>query len=81
MKTLKKNWHMHDQLHVSAAIVARWWRPVASTKALDLLYWAMRVVLYRPTAAAIKMARKVGPFFVVVLSAVALAAAGAIWSK
>jgi hypothetical protein len=35
---LEKNWHMRDQLHVLAAILAQWWRPAASTKALDLLY-------------------------------------------
>jgi hypothetical protein len=41
----------------------------------------MHAVLYRRTTMAIKMASKVGPFFVVVLFAVALAAAGAIWGK
>jgi hypothetical protein len=46
-----------------AAILAQWRHPVASTKALDLLYWETRVVLYRRTAAAIKMTGKVGTFF------------------
>jgi hypothetical protein len=72
---------MHDRLHLLAAILTQLWLPVASTKALNLLHWVMHVVLYRCTAAAIKMASKVGPFFVVVLFTVALAAAGAIWSK
>jgi hypothetical protein len=73
---------MSDQLQLSAAVLARWWRPVASTNALDFLQWAMRAVLNRRTAAAIKMASKVGhSFFVVVLFAVALAAAGAIRSE
>jgi hypothetical protein len=53
---------MHDRLHLSTIILARWWRPVASTKALDLLHWAMCVVWYRRTAAAIKTASKVGVF-------------------
>jgi hypothetical protein len=55
--------------------------PVASSEALDLLHWAIHTVLYRCTAAAIEMASKVGQFFVVVSFAVALVAAGAIWSK
>jgi hypothetical protein len=63
MKKLEKNWHMCDRLHVWAAILAQWQRSVASTKALDLLHWAMLVVLYRRNAAAIKMASKAGSFF------------------
>ncbi len=81
MEKLEKNCHMCDQLHLLAAIIA-WWRCLmASTKALDLLHGAMHAVLYRCTAAAIKMASKVCPFFVIVLFAVALEAAGAIRSK
>jgi hypothetical protein len=72
---------MHDKFHLLAAILARWWRPVALTKDLDLLYWAMHVVLYQRTAAAIEMASKLVHFFIVVLFAVALAAAGVIRSK
>ncbi len=56
MKKLEKNWHMCDQLHLLVAILAQWRHPVASTKALNLLHWAMHAVLYRRTAAAIKMA-------------------------
>ncbi len=41
----------------------------------------MCVILYRRTAAAIKMASLLGTFFVIVLFAVVLAAAGGIRSK
>jgi hypothetical protein len=81
MKKLKKNQGGLDQLQLSAAILDRWRCLVASNKALNLLYWAMRVVLYHCTAMAIKMASLLVHFFVVVLFAVALAAAGAIRSK
>jgi hypothetical protein len=80
-KKLEKYQRMHDRLHLLAAIITQWQHPVASTKALDLLHWAMRAVSYRRTAMAIKMAIKVGQFFVLVLVVVALAAAGVIWSK
>jgi hypothetical protein len=50
-------------LHVLIAILAQWQHPVASTKALNLLYQAMCAVLYWRTAMAIKMASKVGLFF------------------
>jgi hypothetical protein len=53
---------MHDQLHLSVTILAQGWHPVASTKALDLFHWEMRVVLYRRTAVVIKMASKVDLF-------------------
>ncbi len=46
-----------------AAILAQWQHPVASREALDLLHQAICAVLYRRTAAAIKMACKVGAFF------------------
>ena len=72
---------MHDQLRLLAAILTQWRRLVASNKALSLLHWAMCAVLYPHTAAAIKMASLFGTFFVVILFAVALVAAGAIWSK
>ncbi len=51
---------MHDQLLLLVAILAQWQHPVASSKALDLLYWAMHAVLYWRTPTAIKMASKVG---------------------
>jgi hypothetical protein len=63
MKKLKKRCK-HDQMHLSAAILTQWRHPVASTKALDLFHQVMCSVLYRRTTAAIKMAIKVGPFFV-----------------
>ena len=81
MKKLEKTQGRLDRLQLSTAILARWQRLVASNKALNLLYWAMRTVLYRRTTMAIKMASLLGTFLVVVLFAVALAAAGAIWSK
>ncbi len=59
----QKNWRMHDQFQLLAAILAWWQCPVASTKALGLLHCAMHAALYRHTAAAIEMASKVGPFF------------------
>ncbi len=37
-------------------ILAQWQRPVASIEALDLLHWAMHMVMYRRIAMAIKMA-------------------------
>ncbi len=51
----QKNQGRHDQLQLSATILPRWRRLMASNKALNLLYWAMHAVLYRRTAAAIKM--------------------------
>ncbi len=54
---------------------------MASSEALDLLYWGVRVVLYRCTPTTIKMASVFGTFFVIVLFAVALAADGAILSE
>ncbi len=47
---------------LSDIILAQWWRPVASSEALDLLYQAMRTVTYRRIATAIKMASFVGVF-------------------
>ncbi len=61
--------------------LARWRRPVASSKALDLLHRAMHAVLYWCTAAAMNMATFLGVFVVVVCLHVALAAAGAKRSK
>jgi hypothetical protein len=47
---------------LAATILVQWWRPVASIKALELLYWKMCKVLYRRTTMAIKMASKNGAF-------------------
>jgi hypothetical protein len=62
MKKLEKNRHMRDGLQLSAAKLTQWRCPVASTKTLDLLHLAMRMVLYQGITAAIKMASKAGPF-------------------
>jgi hypothetical protein len=62
MKKFKKNEGRLDQLQLSATILARWQRLVASNKALNLLYWAMCAVLYRRTTAAIKKATFLGAF-------------------
>ncbi len=43
-------------------ILARWRRPVASSKALDLLHQAMRAVLYWFTATAMNMATFLGVY-------------------
>jgi hypothetical protein len=56
MKKLKKNQGRLEHLQLSAAILARWRHLVASNKASNLLYQAMRAVLYRCTPTAIKMA-------------------------
>jgi hypothetical protein len=63
MKKLKKKQGRLDQLQLLAAILAQWRCLVASNKALNLFYWAMCTVLYRRTAAAIKMASLLGTFF------------------
>jgi hypothetical protein len=78
MKKLEKNRHIGDRLQLSAAILAQWQRPVTSIKALDHLYQAMHGVLYRRISTAVKTASNYGTFFIVVLFAVTLAAAGII---
>ncbi len=52
----------HVRTMLLGIILAQWWRPVASSEALDLLHWAMRVVTYRRIAMAIKMASFAGVF-------------------
>jgi hypothetical protein len=47
---------------LSAAILAQWRCPVASSEALDLLHQAICGVLYRHTAVAIETASFVGVF-------------------
>jgi hypothetical protein len=51
---------MRDQLLPLAAILAQWQCPVASSEALDLLYWAIWAVLYWRTATAIKNGQQSG---------------------
>ncbi len=46
----------------SDIILAQWRRPVASSKALDLLHWAMGMVTYRRIAMAVKTASFLGVF-------------------
>ncbi len=63
-------------------MLAQWWRLVAFVKAMNLLHpRAMLMVWYRCIVMAIKMAIKVGTYYIFVLFAVALIATGAIWSK
>jgi hypothetical protein len=61
-ENIKKKCRSHVQNILSDIVLARWRRPVAFSKALDLLHWAMRAVLYRHTAAAINMATFLGIF-------------------
>jgi hypothetical protein len=63
MIKLVKNRGRLDRLQLMAAILVRWRCLVASNKALNLLYWVMRAVLYQCTTAAIKMASLLGTFF------------------
>jgi hypothetical protein len=81
MKNIEKNFHSHVPFMLLNIILTQWWRPVASTNALDLLHRAMRAVTYQRIAKAIKTASKVGVFVDCCLLPVALAAAGAIQSK
>jgi hypothetical protein len=61
-ENIKKTHHSHAWCMLSGMILARWWRPVASSEALDLLHWAMRAVMYRRIAMAIKTASFAGVF-------------------
>ena len=54
---------------------------VAFMKAMDLLHRAICGVYYRRTATAIELVSKVDTFYILVLFAVALAAAGVIRSQ
>jgi hypothetical protein len=61
-ENMKKKHRSHVQFILLDIILAQWRHPVASSKALDLFYWAMCTVLYRRTAAAIIMATFLGVF-------------------
>ncbi len=50
------NWGLSEQ------VLTQWWHPVASSEALDLLYWEMHAVLYRRTTAVIYTASFSGWF-------------------
>jgi hypothetical protein len=62
MKNSSKNWCRYVPLLLLKQILAQWWRPVASSEALDLLHWAMHTVMHRHIAMAIETASKVGVF-------------------
>ena len=62
-------------------MLTRWQCLVASMNAMNLLHWVMCTVMNQRITTAIKMASKVGVFFIVVLLIVALAAAGAMRSE
>ncbi len=62
MKKLEKTGVGMSDWCLLRQVLAQWWLPVASSEALDLLYWAMCAVLYRHTAAVIKTASFLGVF-------------------
>ncbi len=62
MKTSKKKCLSHVRFTLSDIILAWWRRPVASSKALDLLHWAICAVTYRRITMAIKTTCFLGVF-------------------
>jgi hypothetical protein len=61
-ENIKKKHRGHVQFMLSDIILAQWWRPVASSEALDLLHQAMCAVTYQQIAMAIKTATFLGVF-------------------
>jgi hypothetical protein len=61
-ENIEKNHCSHVQFMLSDKILAQWWRPVASSEALDLLHWAMRAIMYWHIAMAIKTSTFLGVF-------------------
>jgi hypothetical protein len=61
-ENIEENHSSHVRFMLLDIILARWWRPVASSEVLDLLHWAMGAVTYRRIAMAIKMAIFLGVF-------------------
>jgi hypothetical protein len=61
-ENIKKKHRSHVQFMLLVTILAQWRRPVASSEALDLLYWAMHAVTYQCIAMAIKTATFLGVF-------------------
>jgi hypothetical protein len=61
-ENIEKNRRSHVRFMSLDIILAQWRRPVASSKALDLLHWAMHAVTHRRLAMAIKTASFVGVF-------------------
>jgi hypothetical protein len=47
-------------------LVTRWWQPVASGIAMDILHQAMHFISHRRTAMAIEMAGRQGDLFSIV---------------
>jgi hypothetical protein len=62
-------------------VLGQWKHQVASCEALDVLYQAICTVMYWGIAMAMKIASKVGVFFIGIVLHGNLAAAGAIRSK
>jgi hypothetical protein len=81
MKKLKKSWKNTDQWHISAAILAWRRRPVASMIALDPLRRSMRLVTYRRTDRASKMAYKYCTFSYFFNGIQTRRLSGAIWPE
>jgi hypothetical protein len=61
-ENIKKKRRSHVRFILLDIILAQWWRPVASSEALDLLHWAICTVTYWRIAMAIKMACFLGVF-------------------
>ncbi len=61
-ENIEKIRRSHVPTMLLGIILAQWWRPVASSEALDLLHRAMHAVTYRRIATAIKTAIFVGVF-------------------
>jgi hypothetical protein len=62
MKTMNKTIIAMSGFILLDIILAQWWHPVASSKALDLFHWAMHAVLYWCNAAAMNTATFLGVF-------------------
>jgi hypothetical protein len=63
MKNINKTVVAISLFKLSDIILAQWRHPVASSKALDLLHWALHTVMYQHIIMAIKMASFVDIFF------------------
>jgi hypothetical protein len=61
-ENIQKNHCSHVRFMLSDTILAQRQRPVASSKALDLLHWAMHAIMYQHIAMAIETASFVGVF-------------------
>jgi hypothetical protein len=61
-ENIEKNHCSHVQGMLSGIILVQWWRPVASSEALDLLHQAMWAITYRHIAMAIETAHFLGVF-------------------